>query len=575
MYFVLINNWLFQIEDFILKGVPFYIKIRDVQRISKHRFRFRSSIYGQVVFTITILSFILFISFGIIFRSVNEGYLNTVIQQSGNNIGSIVEGALYHSMLTNDRSALQNTLDVINTLPGIEDVNMYDKDDNLVYSPIATDPVKYDNPNCKECHLDINSMFPVKEKSFRIVNVDSDCEMSTKNYDYRLLLIRAPILNEKSCYTSLCHAHTESEEVLGSFVIRIPLESLDTSVQKSSMNFFMLAALTTLLILTSLILFMRRNIKNPLNEIIKASEAVSRGDKSMRMEVKNNHVRDMKMVASAFNEMLDNIQSATNELQNWSKQLEYKVQKKTQELSEMQNELIHVERIASLGKLSSSVAHEINNPLSGVLTYTKLVHKQLAKARLDDTEKLPMLKYLKVIEEETKRCGDIVKGLLDFTRKDRLDFKASNLHKILREVFILMDHQMKISNITFFTDFSAKWDMVNCSENQIKQACIALLMNASEAVFENGEILMKTSNPDEDNIRLDIRDNGVGINPEDIPHIFEPFFSAKEKVSGIGLGLAIVHGIIQSHNAKIEVNSELGVGTTMSVIFPLVKSKNG
>ena len=544
-----------------------------MKKFLNKRFRYQSSIYGQVVLTITILSIVLFVSFGIIFRSVNEGYLNTVIQQSGNNIGSIVEGALYHSMLTNDRSALQNTLDIINTLPGIEDVNMYDNQDNLVHSSFSEDTIMHSNPNCKDCHSNINSMFPSKEKSFRIVNMDSECEMSQKNYDYRLLLIRSPILNEKSCYTSACHAHKETDEVLGSFVIRIPLEDLDTSLEKSSIDFFLMAALATLLLVTFLMFYMRKNIKNPLNEIIKASLAVSKGDKSKRLEIKPNHVRDMKMVASAFNEMLDNLQLATNELQNWSQQLEYKVQKKSEELSEMQNELIHVERIASLGKLSSSVAHEINNPLSGVLTYTKLVNKQLRKLNADDTEKMPMLKYLKVIEEETKRCGDIVKGLLDFTSKNQVDFKTSPLHKVLREAYTLMDHQMKMSNISFFTDFSATKDLIHCNENQIKQACIAVLMNASEAVFENGEILMKTSNPDENNIELEIKDNGVGINPEDITHIFEPFFSAKEKASGIGLGLAIVHGIVQSHNGKIEVDSELGKGTTISILFPLVKDQ--
>ncbi|TFH35477.1 MAG: HAMP domain-containing sensor histidine kinase [Bacteroidia bacterium] len=538
----------------------------------KQRFRFRSSIYGQVVYTITLLSFILFLSFGVIFRSVNEGYLRRVIRQNGNNIGSIVEGALYHSMLTNDRSALQNTLDVINTLPGIEDVNMYDNQDNLVYSPFSTGGIQHDNPNCKDCHANIGTMFPAKEKSFKIVNLDSKCEMSQKDYPYRLLLIRSPILNEASCYTSACHAHSESEEVLGSFVIRIPLEDLDSSVKKSTKDFFILAALTTLLLVTFLRFFTRRNIKRPLNEIIKASENVTRGDKSTRLDIKNMHLKDMIMVSSAFNEMLDNLQSATEELQNWSQQLEYKVQKKSEEISEMQNELIHVERIASLGKLSSSVAHEINNPLSGVLTYTKLVNKQLRGVKMDEKEKAPMLKYLKVIEEETKRCGDIVKSLLDFSRKDPLDFKIYHLHNVVREANALLEHQLKMSNISFETDFSAKSDLIECSENQIKQACIAILLNASEAVIENGEIIVKTTNPDNENIKLEIKDNGIGIAPEDIAHVFEPFYSAKEKVSGIGLGLAIVHGIVQSHKGKVEVISELGRGTTISITLPLVKS---
>ena len=134
-----------------------------------------------------------------------------------------------------------------------------------------------------------------------------------------------------------------------------------------------------------------------------------------------------------------------------------------------------------------------------------------------------------------------------------------------------MAHQMKMSNISFLADFSAKSDLIFCSENQIKQACIAILMNASEAVVENGEIIMKTSNPGANKIRLDIIDNGVGIAPEDVPHIFEPFFSAKEKVSGTGLGLAIVHGIVQNHQGKVEVESKLGKSTTISICLPLAK----
>ncbi len=411
-------------------------------------------------------------------------------------------------------------------------------------------------------------MFPRKENSFKIVNIDSECRMNQKDYDSRLLLIRSPILNKGSCYTAACHAHKESDDVLGSFVIRIPLEELDANLNKS----FLLALLTTLLLVAFLMLFTRKKIKNPLNAIIRASEAVSKGDKNTRLEIKSHQLNDMRLVSCAFNEMLDNLQAATIETQNWSQQLEDKVQQKSEELSEMQNELIHVERIASLGKLSSSVAHEINNPLSGVLTYTKLVHKQLSKIELDDRVKMPMLKYLKVIEEETKRCGDIVKGLLDFSRKDQQDYEPGHLHKILGEAYTLMAHQMKIANNSFLTDFSANSDLVFCSENQIKQACIAILLNASEAVIENGEILMKTSNPDEDNIMLEIMDNGVGIAPEDISQVFEPFFSAKGKATGIGLGLAIVQGIVLGHKGKVDVDSELGKGTTISIILPLIKN---
>jgi two-component system NtrC family sensor kinase len=278
----------------------------------------------------------------------------------------------------------------------------------------------------------------------------------------------------------------------------------------------------------------------------------------------------MRMVSHAFNNMLDNIALASIELKNWSHQLEYKVQKKSEELLEAQNELIHIEKIASLGKLSSSVAHEINNPLSGVLTYTKLIQKQVNKIEMDETLKQSVLKHLSVVESETKRCGDIVKGLLDFSRKDPENFNNQHIHKVLKETYDLMAHQMKMENILFQSDLSAGNDLVYCSENQVKQACVAILVNASEAVSENGEVTIRTFNPDVDHIKIDIIDNGSGISPDDLQHIFEPFFSAKNKTSGIGLGLAIAHGIILSHKGRIEVDSKPGKGTTISIILPLV-----
>jgi len=184
-----------------------------------------------------------------------------------------------------------------------------------------------------------------------------------------------------------------------------------------------------------------------------------------------------------------------------------------------------------------------------------------------------MLKHLKLIENETKRCGDIVKGLLDFSRKDQNDFEPKHLHNILQETYELMSHPIKIANISFLNDLAAESDLIYCSPNQIKQACVAMLVNASEAVPpENGEILIRTKNVDEDTITFEITDNGSGIAEEDIPHIFEPFFSTKQDVSGIGLGLAIVHGIIQNHKGKIQVRSEPGHGTTLSVTLPVIKS---
>lgn len=545
---------------------------KTIKAFLKKYVKFRSSIYSRVVYIITISSIILFVSFGIIFRSVYEQNLNTVIRQNGNNVGSIVEGALYHSMLQNDKSTLQSTLDIINTMSGIDDVNMYDSRDSLVYSSFSSDTASHSNPDCLGCHSNIHSMFPPKEKSYRIIETKSECSMNQNDNIHRHLLIRSPILNEKSCYTSSCHAHPEKEEVLGSLIIKLPLYDLDNAVGKSSTKFYLLATIITILLIFALILFTRKKIKNPLNDIIKASIAVANGNKDTRLDLKPNQLDDMRMVSQAFNDMLDNLQSATEELQNWSQQLEYKVQKKSEELGAAQNELIQIERIASLGKLSSSVAHEINNPLSGILIYTKLIYKQLSNPELYASKRESILKHLKLIENETKRCGEIVKGLLDFSRKEQKDFESRHLHKILQETYDLMTHPIKIADINFFTNFTASSDLIFCSPNQIKQACVAIIVNASEAIRDNGEIIITTKNPDSDSIRIEISDNGIGIPEDDIHHIFEPFFSTKQDSSGIGLGLAVVHGIVKNHSGNIEVKSELGKGTTISINLPLIKT---
>jgi two-component system NtrC family sensor kinase len=308
--------------------------------------------------------------------------------------------------------------------------------------------------------------------------------------------------------------------------------------------------------------------------LLNASISVASGELNTRIDIGNDQLDDMRLVAVTFNTMLDNLQQATVELENWSQQLEYKVQKKTEELRSAQSELIQLERIASLGKLSASVAHELNNPLSGILIYTKLIYKQLSNIELYASKKESILKHLSLIESETKRCGEIVRGMLDFSRKDQGNMTETHLHRVLTETYELMAHPVRINGISFLTDFKATNDFVKCGANQIKQACVALIMNASEAINENGEIILRTVNPDDKTLRIEIIDNGSGINEEVLPHIFEPFYTTKQGVSGIGLGLAIVHGIVQRHNGKIEVLSKIGEGTTIAIILPLSKDQS-
>jgi two-component system NtrC family sensor kinase len=474
-------------------------------------------------------------------------------------------------MLENDKAMLQRTLDVISTMSGIGEVNLYDDQNLPAYSSVHREDDCHCDPNCISCHPEMSTRFSSMEKSYMVVGDVPECGIHQQVEGIRHLVIRQPILNEPSCSTAECHAHEAGDRVLGSLLVTMPLDDLDAFSVKSSTDFMLLALLIIAVLVTFLVVFTRKRIKDPLYSIIRASEAVSSGDTSIRLDIKPNLLDDLRMVSLAFNKMLNKMEAATSELQNWSQQLEYKVQKKSEELSEAQNELIHVERIASLGKLSSSVAHEINNPLSGILVYNKLIYKQLNSADFYHPRKDSILKNLKLIEAETKRCGDIVKGLLDFSRKEREDFEPVHIHKVLEETYRLMTHSIKIADIKFTCDFRAASDRVICSPNQVKQACVALVVNASEAVQEHGEIIIGTVNPDKEHITIRITDNGTGISAGDLPHIFEPFFSTKRDTSGIGLGLSIVHGIVENHKGQIEVKSQPGLGTSIEITLPLTE----
>ncbi|MDZ7738562.1 MAG: hypothetical protein U5K32_05740 [Bacteroidales bacterium] len=205
------------------KTKGFLNKIRDTNIFRSYRL-FKSSIYGRVVFIIAGSLILLLIVFNVVFRSVYVDFFNNTIRQNGDNISSIVEGSLYYSMLENDKAMLQRTLDIISTMSGIDEVNMYDDRDSLAFTSLAADPHNGIDPNCRNCHSDFESMFPEKEKVYRIIGDTVDCSAMQAGESSRQLLIRKPILNEKSCYTAACHYHSESDEVLGSLIIKLPLD---------------------------------------------------------------------------------------------------------------------------------------------------------------------------------------------------------------------------------------------------------------------------------------------------------------------------------------------------------------
>jgi two-component system NtrC family sensor kinase len=213
------------------------------------------------------------------------------------------------------------------------------------------------------------------------------------------------------------------------------------------------------------------------------------------------------------------------------------------------------------------VAHELNNPLSGILTYARLVERELGEQPLDEGVRAELGRYLALVQQESTRCGAIVKNLLVFARREGGEMAFTDLNDIVDRSLMLVRHHMEMSSIAHQVELLEGDPMVFGVAGELQQALVALFVNAVEAMKGGGELRVRMWG-DPVQVAIDIQDTGGGIPAELLPHIFEPFFSTKDKESGVGLGLAVVYGIIHRHKGIIGVESEPGKGTVFHIVLP-------
>jgi two-component system NtrC family sensor kinase len=268
--------------------------------------------------------------------------------------------------------------------------------------------------------------------------------------------------------------------------------------------------------------------------------------------------------------------------------LEQRVEERTRELQEAQAQLVQTEKLASLGKLSASIAHEINNPLSGILTYAKLLSRKLRTGPPDAEGVQAAVRQLTLVERETQRCVSIVRNLLDFARQREPSFQVVDVPTVINEALSLLENRLAIQNVRVTREF-APVPPVRADFGQLRQAFVNVLMNACEAMPEGGTLHVLTREvappdvgkgglvsptgkpaPPTPFAEIVIADSGQGIPPEHLSKIFDPFFTTKEK--GTGLGLSVVYGIVEKHGGKLAVESQVGQGTTVTLRFPAVAS---
>lgn len=324
-------------------------------------------------------------------------------------------------------------------------------------------------------------------------------------------------------------------------------------------TFWSIAVLSVLL-LSVIAYYTTSNIVRPVKALARATEGVAQGDMSQRVNIASRD--EIGILADSFNQMTAALQEATDGYQSLTRTLEQKVAEKTKELQATQDFLIQSEKLASLGKLAAGVAHEINNPLTSIL-----INSHLLLENLKGDESL--VENLKLIIDETTRCSSIVNGLLEFARQTPPEKTIVDINKVLESTLIIMDTQALVHKVRIKKDLADGLPQIKIDINKIKQVFTNLILNALDAMADGGTLTIGSQLSSDGNyVEVKFQDTGKGIPQENISRIFDPFFSTKG-TKGTGLGLSISYGIIQQHKGKIDVKSEVGKGTTMTICLPL------
>ncbi len=492
--------------------------------------------------------------------------LTRLVEEQAATVVSVIRSASRDAMLRNDSAELSRIVDALADRESVDRIRVFDKLGRITHSSEAEEighRVDLSAEQCGTCHA--------ADKPLESPDVPQRTRIFERPGEGRLLALIAPIRNEAACANAACHAHPAERTVLGVLDVQLPLDRVDEALAASESR-LRLGLVATVLAVVALAWWLTwRLVLKPVRSLTAAAPRLAAGDFSAQVpESSSDELGDL---SRAWNRMAGELGTAHDELAAWGRRLEERVEEKTRTLEATHQHLLRVEKMASLGKLSASVAHELNNPLAGIATYARLLRRRREEATSQGTPVTPgedIDRILKLIEEEALRCGGIVKNLLLFSRTPGSMFSATELAPIAERVALLVRHQAELASVAIEQAFAADLPPVECDSAQLQQALLALVINAIEASGEGGRVMVAgEALQDREKVRITVADTGRGIPPEAIPHVFEPFFTTKPMGVGLGLGLSIVYGIVERHHGRIDVSSQLGIGTRFTIDLPV------
>ena len=509
------------------------------------------SLARKLMSSITVIVIIVAAVSGLVNVKTEEKQLLDTIILGADQLSKGITSATWHVMLDDHRDAAYQVMQTIAEKQGIERIRMLNRNGEVTYSTRAGEVAGAYVP----------------------VDLSSHVRFSWAPDGRRRLEMLTPIYNEHSCSEAECHAHPKGVKVLGVLDLALSLENVDRELAGMKARVLVVTAVEITLISLFIIFFTRRFLSRPIEKLIEGTKAVSHMDLDEPINIVGSS-EELDELARSFDLMRERLRTALGEINEFTQKLESKVEERTLQLKAAQKKLVQSDRLASLGQLSASVAHEINNPVSGVLNLAMLMQRMLKEDGVPP-ERLPEFrKYLGQVVGETSRVGRIVSDLLAFSRRGKPQRAPADLNKIVRMTLSLVQHKLKLNNVEAEATLREDLPPVPCDASQIQQVVVNLVLNAAEATQNKsvdrrpGRLTIETSSAD-GMVCLAVTDNGEGIPPDNLARIFDPFFTTKSDGKGVGLGLAVSYGIIQAHGGDIEVKSKVGEGSTFTVSLPL------
>jgi two-component system NtrC family sensor kinase len=505
---------------------------------------------------------VIFALLGYVNVRLHRQHLEQNTLTSAERISDVIKQGTTEYMLRNDREGLYRSINTMASEPGIERIRIFDQEGRITYTTFAGEQSKVVDKSgeaCYACHAQSQPLARLNRPDrFRIYRNGSG---------HRVLGVITPIENQPSCSNASCHAHPVDQQILGVLDTNLSLAKADVQLAESSRRMIIDTACALLLIAVLTWYLVWQVVARPVKVLREGTEHLAKGHLGYQIELESHD--EIGDLARSFNAMSDQLKSEHTENVAWTHTLEERVNQKTRELKRAHEHALHTEKMASIGKMAAVLAHEINNPLSGILTYAKLLRKWIDHDDGGQNRRTEICDSLDLIASESRRCGDLVKNLLTFSRTTPVNLQPTSLNRVIEQALRLIQHQLDLANVQVQLQLSPGVPDVVCDGAQIEQVLLALMMNALDAMPQGGNLWVSTTLNAEDNlVRIVVRDDGTGISPEILPRLFEPFLTTKETGKGVGLGLAISRSILERHSGKIEVESELGRGTTFTITLP-------